>query len=157
MTALLIFIPRLISPSDRPSDYLYPKSRVLHCHSALLPLLPVVFLTSISITFPDLSFKMFSRNITSNMRICFWPLCTFLPSPQMCNRWGLAGDHAGVQVQPAVRERLHQWDQLSQRGLRQPVCHHLLCQLLHALCLPGKNWGWMLRCLVWNDLWLLLF
>lgn len=57
---------------------------------------------------------------------------------QMCNRWGVAGDHAGVLAQSAVWERIDQWEQLFHWGLWQPVCHHLLCQLLHALCLSGE-------------------
>lgn len=64
--------------------------------------------------------------------------CACMSMYQMCNRWGVAGDHAGMHAQSAMWERIDQWEQLGHRGLRQPVCHHLLCQLLHALCLSGE-------------------
>lgn len=70
--------------------------------------------------------------------ISVWMCCVHAYVCQMCNRWGVAGDHAGVLAQPAVREGIDQREQHDQRGLRQPVCHHLLCQLLHALCLSGE-------------------
>lgn len=56
---------------------------------------------------------------------------------QMCDWWGVARDHAGMLAQSTMRERVNQWNQLSPWGLWQPVCHHLLCQLLHVVCLSG--------------------
>lgn len=72
-------------------------------------------------------------------RVCIFVwVCACMSIYQMCNRWGLAGDHARVLAQSAVWKRIDQWEQLLHRGLWQPVCHHLLCQLLHALCLSGE-------------------
>lgn len=67
-------------------------------------------------------------------------LCICMSACQVCNRWSLAGDNAGLHAQSALRERINQRDQPIHWGLRQPVCHHLLCQLLYALCLFGEYW-----------------
>lgn len=82
-------------------------------------------------------YKIF--NIHTFSFVLLFVLCIIFAAYQMCDRRGMAGDHAGMFTQPTLWERVDQRKQHRQWGLRQPVCHHLLCQLLHALCLFGET------------------
>ena len=71
------------------------------------------------------------RSLLSSLALCH---------AQVCHRWGLAGNHAGMsprqEVWPGVGAgQLHRSRSLLWQQLRRLLFH----QLLHALCLPGES------------------
>lgn len=82
--------------------------------------------------------------LQSSLTLC----CT-----QVCHRWGLAGNHAGVSPRQEVRPRLRAGQLHRSRPLLwQQLCCLLLHKLLHALCLPGELAKALVTCPSQTDL-----